>query len=313
MSGKIEVKKLTFEEKRDLYRRIYERAGITRTHESREKNQPEREEASHPAKEIRSKSTEKPEVRKDEKEPKPPAKKIPRRVRFKLISAKELIRRKDNQDKRESDYLKAIGFDPLKKVNPEEEEMSQLSSKFRALKQVDYEKGDSLFTKPLIRFYPNASRMASAKRNTIELGVNPGDDLNTNTFKISYAVFEAGTIEDLIEWQRTLKDIIEKKPLPGPKARFLMTRSMLSGQAKEKFDAMSAQVCEKLVTNAEGVEQPAGETLNTFDESLRAFVRSYFKPVCDSLLTQREYLQHCIKFPVNRELDFREFLIGYPL
>ena len=45
-----------------------------------------------------------------------------------------------------------------------------------------------------------------------------------------------------------------------------------------------------------------------FEESLQTFVRSYFEPVADSLLTQREYLQHCVKFPVNGDVKFKEFI-----
>ena len=99
--------------------------------------------------------------------------------------------------------------------------MNQLSASFRALKQTDYEKVDAIVNKPLIRFYPNQGRLKSSKKQTIELSVNPMDDLNENTFKTDYHIFDHGTVEDLIEWRKTLADVIEKKPLKTPKLNYI--------------------------------------------------------------------------------------------
>ena len=83
-----------------------------------------------------------------------------------------------------------------------------MSAAFWALKQTDYEK--EIITKPLIRFYPSAGRLRSGKKDKIELSVNPDDTVNDNTFLTTYHVFDHGTVEDVIDWRRTLTDVIKK-------------------------------------------------------------------------------------------------------
>ena len=100
-----------------------------------------------------------------------------------------------------------------------------------------------------------------------------------------------------------------KKTIENAPGQFLMTRNMLEGAAKSKFDTLAAKICAQPGRGADGKEtDPPGETEVTYKNVLRAFTRSFFKPVSDSLLTQREYLQHGIKFPVHREVELREWL-----
>ena len=187
--------------------------------------------------------------------------------------------------------------------------MNQLSTSFKALRQTDYEKVGNIVTKPLIRFYPNQGRLKNGKKNTIELSVNPGDVLNDNTFKTEYHTFTHGTVEDLIEWKKTLADIIEKKPLTEASAKFHMARIMLDGAAKEKFNTVATKLCDQSNTATDGtVTEAKGETDETFEFTLKIFVRSHFKPVSDSLLTQREYLLYGLKFPMNKEVKLQEWL-----
>ena len=121
--------------------------------------------------------------------------------------------------------------------------MNQLSASFRALKQTEFEKLDSIVTKPLIRFYPNQGRLKSSKKQAIELSINPTDDLNENTFKTDYHVFDHGTVEDLIEWKKTLSDVIKKKHIKNARAKFHMTRNMLDGAAEAKFNTVATRLC----------------------------------------------------------------------
>ena len=86
-----------------------------------------------------------------------------------------------------------------------------LSTKFRELKQGEFEKSGEFMEKPLIRFHPDCSGLKKAQKQSIDLRVNPGDDLNEETFKYPYTVFATGTVEDLLLWGRQLTDVIEKK------------------------------------------------------------------------------------------------------
>ena len=187
--------------------------------------------------------------------------------------------------------------------------MSQLSAAFKSLKQSEYEKENAVLGKPLIRFYPNPGKLSKAKRQTIELSVNPGDDLLENTYKVQYSIFEGGTVEDLLEWKEMLEKIISRKPLKQAKARFHMARTMLEGPAKSKFNAFAAKICDQPGTNhlAEPTAAP-GETVDSYEDVIRAFIRSHFKPVADSLLTQREYMQHGIRYPTFKGVPLREWV-----
>ena len=132
-------------------------------------------------------------------------------IRFRTTTARELLRRKSEQITRESKYNVDCFNRQIVKRQKRNDEMSQLSSAFRALKQQDYEKSDAIFNKPLIRFYPNQSRLKTAKKQSRELKVDPADKANENTFKVHYQIFETGTVEDLIKWKALLRNVIEKK------------------------------------------------------------------------------------------------------
>ena len=86
-----------------------------------------------------------------------------------------------------------------------------LSTKIREIKQGGFEKSAEFMEKPLIRFHPDYRGLKKAQKQSIDLRVNPGDDLNEETFKHLYTVFETGTVEDLLLWGRQLTDVIEKK------------------------------------------------------------------------------------------------------
>ena len=87
-----------------------------------------------------------------------------------------------------------------------------LSNAFRAIKQSEFEKHDELLDRPIVRFSPEPSMLKSAKKQTIELKVNPGDSQNTETYKYPYHVFEQGTAEDFMLWKNQINDIINKNP-----------------------------------------------------------------------------------------------------
>ena len=57
----------------------------------------------------------------------------------------------------------------------------------------------------MIRFYPNQGKLAKAKKESIDLVVDPGSHNLRNTYEIKYPIFEGGTIEDLLEWNDTLE------------------------------------------------------------------------------------------------------------
>ena len=88
-----------------------------------------------------------------------------------------------------------------------------------------------------------------------------------------------------------------------------MTRNMLEGAAAAKFETFATEICDQPRKNDKGDDIGArGESEEAFGLTLRAFVRSYFKPVADSLHTQREYLNHGIKFPLHRGVELNEWL-----
>ena len=72
-----------------------------------------------------------------------------------------------------------------------------------------------------------------------------------------------------------------------------MARIMLNGPAKARYDAIGTEICDQPGKDHLAEETLApGETDETFKEVSRAFAQSHLKSVADSLLTQREYLQH---------------------
>ena len=130
--------------------------------------------------------------------------------------------------------------------------MSQLSAAFEALKQTDYEK--EIITKPLIHFYPSPGHLWTGKKEKIELSVNPDDASNKNTFTTTYHILDHGTVEDIIDWRRTLTDVIKKKPLRKPEARFQMTRNILERAAVTKFDTFVAKICNQPQKDEKGAD-----------------------------------------------------------
>merc|ERR1711884_689973 len=84
---------------------------------------------------------------------------------------------------------------------------------------------------------------------------------------------------------------------------------MLEGAAAAKFDIFATEICDQHRKDEKGADiGKRGESEEAFGLTLRAFVRSYFKPVADSLHTQREYLNHGIKFPIHRGVELNEWL-----
>ena len=184
-----------------------------------------------------------------------------------------------------------------------------LSTKFREIKQGEFEKSAEFMEKPLIRFHPDGSGLKKAQKQSIDLRVNPGDVLNEETFKYPYTVFETGTVEDLLLWGRQLTDVIEKKPLELAPARFGMVRVMLDGEARDKWDAIVEKTTMRGRKDVEGVKSSApGKTLDTFDECIHKFKRLWFYPTHRSLTVQRDYPQHNIRFPTGKGLPLGEFV-----
>ena len=119
------------------------------------------------------------------------------REKIRLVDATELLMRKAKQVTRESQY-KEIELTYRHKTAIDTR-MNQLSALFRALKQTELEKVDSIVTKSRTGFYPNQGRLKSSKKQTIALSVNPTDNLTKNTFKTDYHNFDHRTVDDLIE------------------------------------------------------------------------------------------------------------------
>ena len=184
----------------------------------------------------------------------------------------------------------------------------KLSSAFRALKQTDFEKTEIIMDKPLIRFSPDVSRIQKSSKHFIELRVNPADEADLQTYKYPYLVFEDGTVEDLLLWKKQVEEVIGKKPIKTPEAKFSMVRNMLDGAARNRWDTIVERETKRPTTNARGVKVEAkGETEVTFSVTCELFKRSWFKPTSRALTIQRDYLQHNIRFPTKAELTLEEF------
>ena len=184
----------------------------------------------------------------------------------------------------------------------------KLSSAFRALKQTDFEKTEILMDKPLIRFSPDVSRIQKSSKHSIELRVNPADEADLQTYKYPYLVFEDGTVKDLLLWKNQVEEVIGKKPIKTPEAKFSMVRNMLDGAARDRWDTIVERETKRTTTNSLGVEVDAkGETEVTFSVTCELFKRSWFKPTSRALTIQRDYLQHNIRFPTKAELTLEEF------
>ena len=138
--------------------------------------------------------------------------------------------------------------------------------------------------------------------------VNPADEADLQTYKYPYLVFEDGTVEDLLLWKNQVEEVIGKKPIKTPEAKFSMVRNMLDGPSCDRWDTIVERKTKCPTTNAGGVEVEAkGETKVTFSVTCELFKRSWFKPTLRALTIQRVYLQHNIRFPTKVELTLEEF------
>ena len=183
-----------------------------------------------------------------------------------------------------------------------------LSTTFKAIGQKDFEKHEILMDKPLIRFSPDVSRLQKATKHSIELKVNPADAADLQTYKYPYLILETGTVEDLLLWKNQVEEVINKKPIKTPEAKFSMVRVMLGGDARDRWDTIVERETKRTSTTANGVVVAAkGETQETFELSTAIFKRLWFRPTSRALTIQRDYLQHNVRFPTKAGLPLEEF------
>ena len=145
--------------------------------------------------------------------------------------------------------------------------------------------------KLLIRFHPDCSVLKKAQKQLIDLQVNPGGGLYDETFKYQCTVFQSGTVEDLLLWGHEIADIIKGNPLKLAPWRFEMVHVMLDGEARDKWDAIVEETTmtgRKDVNSVEG--SVPGKTLDTFDECIHKFIRTWFYPTHRSLTVQHNLL-----------------------
>lgn len=80
-----------------------------------------------------------------------------------------------------------------------------------------------------------------------------------------------------------------KKTLKLAPAHFGMVRVMLDGKARNKWDAIIEKTMMRERKDVEGVKGSApGKTLDTFDDCIHKFKRSWFYPTHRSLSVQRD-------------------------
>ena len=138
--------------------------------------------------------------------------------------------------------------------------------------------------------------MKKASKHTIELKVNPQDDLDEKMYKHPYLVFQAVTVEDLVLWTRQLNEVITKTH-KNMTAKFSMTKIMLYGDARNKWDSLFKKCTARHPVNKKGL-QGAGPLENdtTYTQFLSLFKRSWFTPASRALTVQHDYMQHSIRY-----------------
>ena len=81
--------------------------------------------------------------------------------------------------------------------------------------------------KLLICFSPDVSRIQKSSKHSIELSVNPTKEADLQTYKYPYLVFKDRTVKDLLLWKNQVEEVIGKKTIKTPEAKFSMARNML--------------------------------------------------------------------------------------
>ena len=182
--------------------------------------------------------------------------------------------------------------------------MPSYSAKFKALTNNDCEHYINPNKLPLIRFVPKAEQTDSVGNDnqSVSLRVIPNSK-ESDTYKFRFAVFEDGDLETLIRLLDDYRVIECGMPPTEPPAKFAFFRTMLRGDALEKWAEEVDKHTMRKKRKADGTEEVLGETNATFLAAKAAWKHRYFPG--DALLVMQEYLRTQLKVPIKKGLPLR--------
>ena len=110
---------------------------------------------------------------------------------------------------------------------------------------LDYAKKQALLQQQMLAVSPPAILFKrKAKKNngeekdkfqSIEVPLDP-DDKDSDTLEWKVAVFEDGDAEDWVKWRINYEYLVEAYPLDTPDKQVKMLRTLLKGEAKDRFN-----------------------------------------------------------------------------
>jgi len=105
---------------------------------------------------------------------------------------------------------------------------------------------------------------------TFTLALDPDNDKDVATIKVP--VFEAGDVEDWLEWRKFFERLFTLKNIQNGAVAFRHARILLAGEALIKFNEIAAKKPEG--EDGTDAAAPAEESKEAFDAALKAFTNS---------------------------------------
>ena len=184
--------------------------------------------------------------------------------------------------------------------------MPTYSEAFKTLRPKDGERWISTTKLPLIRFIPGKGEQTDGTQQSVVLKVEPEKKEHSDQYKFKYEIFEDGDVESLLKLLDNFKTIKKMMPLTTPSSKFAFFKTMLRGDASEKWAEDEERNTQRTKRNADGSETPKlGQTDATFEATKSAWKAWYFPG--DSLYNMHEYVRTQLKFPVNKNVTVKDF------
>ena len=148
---------------------------------------------------------------------------------------------------------------------------------------------------PFKRQKKKSSSEEKDKYQTIEIPLDPSDkDSDKTEWKIP--VFEEGDAEDWVKWRITYENLVEAYPLDTPDKQVKMLRTLLKGEAKDRFN--TALAASKATTDT-----------NKLNAAMNNLAKKSFNDDTNAWRRQRRYMRYHLWFSEGQFKDFKSRLI----
>ena len=130
----------------------------------------------------------------------------------------------------------------------------------------------------------------------LKIKTDPTDE-DSDELEIRATVFDEGDAEAWVKWRIQLSELIRDKRIEGGRQKVMLAKSLLKGNAREKFSNLLADFA-----MSDGDEDPESE--NHFEEAIEQLGLDYFATE-NAYRRQRNYLRYHV-FMIDMSLsDFR--------